>query len=573
MPELEGFFAFRLRHWSLNRNRSVERSVMQKKLLFALGIAGLVLVSNAHGSPYASAVLSYNPGSGYDAGYTNTSTILGQPSTADSYGDAVDPFDSAWQTNQILSIGAGGWVTVAFDRPVVHYPEGNRDFIIFGNSFFEVPNYTNEFDLWVTDGAVASDSGQSTVSVSRDGVTFYALNPALAPTVDYLYPTDGSGDFRLPVNPALAPADFAGLTLAEMRLLYNGSAGGASYDIAWAQDTNGNPVCLPDIRYVRVDVATNRVQIAGFAAVAGTVLAGDFSNNPAGNGWQTFGTTNLFTWNATNDDLQVTWDSSQPNSYFYHPLGTILTSNDDFSLSFDLLLNDAGTNADGTNALELAIGFLNLAQAESTNFLRGSGYSVSNVVEFDFFPAVFGEDLPSLDMTMIDSDGHYFFGYADLPWNFGSFYHITINHAAGTSALTGQVLANGQLYTSFPGPYNEVTNDFRLDTAAIISYSDADSAGFGYGPSSILAHGIVKNFLVTGPPPPVTYLRGSLTNDTWQVQFWSRTNWNYTLEKSSDLQSWSPLAAAAGGTGGPMTLQDTTVPQQSQYYRVSATPQ
>jgi hypothetical protein len=79
--------------------------------------------------------------------------------------------------------------------------------------------------------------------------------------------------------------------------------------------------------------------------------------------------------------------------------------------------------------------------------------------------------------------------------------------------------------------------------------------------------------LVTAPPPPVTYLSGSLTNDTWQAQFWSRTNWNYTLEKSSDLQSWSPLAPALGGTGGQMILQDTNAPQQSQYYRVSANPQ
>jgi hypothetical protein len=546
---------------------------MQKKLLSSLAVAGWVLVCNTHGSPYASAVVSYNPGSGYDAGYTNTSTVLGQPSTADSYGDAVDPFDSAWQTNQILSIGAGGWVTVAFDRPVIHYPEGNRDFIIFGNSFFEVPNFTNEFDLWATDGMVANDSGQTAVSVSRDGVTFYALNPALAPVVNYLYPTDGSGDFRLPVNPALAPGDFAGLTLADIRLLYNGSAGGASYDIAWAQDTNGNPAGLPDIRYVRLDVATNRVQIAGFAAVAGTVLAEDFSANPAADGWQTFGDTNLFTWDAAHHDLQVTWDSSRPNSYFHHPLGTILTTNDDFSLSFDLLLNDAGTNADGTNALQLAIGFLNLTEAESTNFLRGSGDNVSNAAEFDFYPAVFGGDVPSLDATLIDSNGYYCFAYADVTWNFGASYHVTIHHAAGTSSLSGQVLSNGQPYSSLAGFYNEGTGDFRFDTAAIISYSDAESAGYGYGPSSLTAHGTVKNILITAPPPPVAYLWGSLSNNIWQARFWSRTNWNYTLETSADFHQWSPLAPALGGTGGQLSLQDTNAPQQSRYYRVSATPQ
>jgi len=547
---------------------------MRRFKLLSLAAAGIVLVSTTsiHGSPFAAAVVNYNPGSGYAPGYTNTSTVIGQPSTADSYGDAVDPFDSAWQTNQILSVGAGGWLTVEFDHPIVHYPEGNRDFIIFGNSFFDVTDYTNSFDLWVTDGDVINDDGQTQVSVSRDGVTFYALNPALAPVADYLYPTDASGDFRLPVNAALAPADFTGLTLAEIRLLYNGSAGGASYDIAWAQDTNGNAVSLPDIRYVRVDVLTNHLQLAGFAAVEGTIFMDDFSNNPAADSWQTFGTANLFTWNAASNDLQVTWDSSQPNSYFYHPLGRILTSNDAFSMSFDLLLTDANTNSDGTNALQLAVGFLNLAEAENTNFLRGSGDNATNEAEFDFYPGI-GGTLPSLDATLIDSNGLYAFAYADVPWNFGQFYHVTISHAAGTSALTGQVLANGQVYTSLSGVYNEGTGDFRLDTAAIISYSDAGSAGYGYGPSSILAHGIVKNFMVTAPPPPVTYLTGTLSNDIWQAQFWSRTNWNYTLEKSSDLQTWSSIAPTLGGVGGLMTLQDTNAVTQSRYYRIRATPQ
>ena len=546
---------------------------MRTKLLFSLASAGLTLLSVSRGSPYAATVVNYNPGLGYASGYTNASAVLGQPSAADSYGDPVDQFDPAWQTNQILSIGAGGWVTVAFDRPVVHYPNGNRDFIIFGNSFFDLTNGPVTNVPWSTDGDVTNDAGLALVSVSRDGVAFYTLNPALAPTVSYLYPTDGSGDFRWPVNPALAPADFAGQSLEQIRLLYNGSAGGASYDIDWAQDTNGNPVNLPDIRYVRVDVVTNRVQIAGFAAVAGTVLAEDFSNNPAADGWQSFGATNLFTWNAADQDLQVTWDSSQPNSYFYHPLGTIMTSNDAFSLNFDIQLSDASTNRDGSYQFELAIGFLNLTEAENTNFLRGTGYNATNLAEFDYFPPDGQGDGPSLDATLLDTLGNYYFAYADVPLDFGTLYHVTINHAAGTAKLTGGILAHGQLYASLPETPSDIfasssVGDFRLDTIAVSSYSDVD--GFG---GSILARGLVKNFLMTAPPPPVTYLSGSWSNDTWQVQFWSRTNWNYTLEKSPDLLTWSPLAPVLGGTGVLLTMQDTNAPLQSQYYRVSAHPQ
>jgi hypothetical protein len=318
---------------------------------------------------------------------------------------------------------------------------------------------------------------------------------------------------------------------------------------------------------------TNYAQVAGFAAIEGTVLAEDFSNNPAADGWQTFGDANLFTWDGANQALQVTWDSSQSNSYFYHPLGTIMTSNDAFSLSFDILLHDANTNSDGPYQFELALGFLNLAEAENANFLRGTGDNATNLAEFDYFPADDQGDAASLDATLLDTNGNYYFAYADVPLALGTLYHVTINHAAGTNALTGGILANGQPFAALPQTASDVfsspnVGDFRLDTIAISSYSDSN--GFG---ASILAHGLVKNLFVTAPPPPVTYLSGGLTNDAWQVQFWSRTNWNYTLEKSPDLQTWLPLAPALAGPGGLMTLQDTNAPRQSQYYRVSAYPQ
>ena len=152
---------------------------------------------------------------------------------------------------------------------------------------------------------------------------------------------------------------------------------------------------------------------------------------------------------------------------------------------------------------------------------------------------------------------------------FGTPYHVTINHAAGATTLTGSILQQGQLYTSLSQIYTEgTTGDFRLDTIAISSYSDMDAYG-----SSILAQGTVKNFLITAPPPPVTYLSGQWTSNIWQTQFWSRTNWNYTLEKSSDLQTWSPLPPTLAGPGGFMTLQDTNNSSQSAYYRVGAIPQ
>ncbi|PYJ85541.1 MAG: hypothetical protein DME22_08750 [Verrucomicrobia bacterium] len=96
------------------------------------------------------------------------------------------------------------------------------------------------------------------------------------------------------------------------------------------------------------------------SAAHATTITEDFSNNPSENGWHIFGNTNLFQWDSVNQNLAVTWDSSQANSYFYHPLGTILARDDDFSITFDLRLNDfiAGIDPRMPSTFPLSVGFL-----------------------------------------------------------------------------------------------------------------------------------------------------------------------------------------------------------------------
>jgi hypothetical protein len=249
---------------------------MLKIRLSALALASLSVCFNSH-AQYADSVVSYSPGTGFSPGFTNPVAALGEPSraTPGAFGGPVDPFDPAYLPSQLVSIGAGGWITVKFSRPILNHPR-NRfgiDFIIFGNSGFMI---TNAFDpnasQWVgtpaTDGSLfGNNPGLTRVSVSRDGLVFYQLNPALAPTVDSLLPTDGSGDFHTPAEPSLSQTDFAGLTLEGIRALYYGSAGGAGYNIAWAQDADGRPVLLPEISYVRVEVLSGKSDLDGFASV------------------------------------------------------------------------------------------------------------------------------------------------------------------------------------------------------------------------------------------------------------------------------------------------------------------
>jgi hypothetical protein len=253
---------------------------MLKRYLLALALAGLVSTSTSFAGPFADTVISYNPGIGFVANYTNIDTVLGDISHINPFFDATDPFDPPYGTNQILSVGAGGSLIVRFAAPVANSP-GNRlglDFTIFGNTGFYITNdYDPDTYEWIgtpaTDGSLfAQNTGQTRVSVSQDGTNFFQLNTNLAPTVDNLCPTDATGDPQIPVDSTLVQTNFAGLTLEQIRAVYNGSAGGSSFDISWAQDTNGNPVSLSWIRYIRIDVVSGKSEIDAISSTAPLIL-------------------------------------------------------------------------------------------------------------------------------------------------------------------------------------------------------------------------------------------------------------------------------------------------------------
>jgi hypothetical protein len=255
---------------------------MLKIHLLVLATASLVLNSHA-AAFFADDVVGYDPGVGFVARYVSPEVALGEPSRANPFTEATDPFNPPYGTNQIVSIGAGGSITVRFQTPVLNHPNNlhGLDFTVFGGAGFII---TNEFDFstfdWIgtpaTDGSLfAQSTGETRISVSRDGINFYVLNPALAPAVDHFPPTDAAGSFHVPVVPGLSASDVAGATLADIRTLYDGSAGGASCDISWAQDASGNSVSLQMIRFIRVEVLSGKAEIDGFSVIA---------RNPSRNG-------------------------------------------------------------------------------------------------------------------------------------------------------------------------------------------------------------------------------------------------------------------------------------------------
>lgn len=238
---------------------------MQKKCFVALAIVSAVLVRSLVHGQYADSVASYTPGSGFAANFTNAGAALGAPASAGS----VTPFAPPFSNTQIVSLGAGGSLTLHLSTSIVNdsaNPFG-LDFMIFGNSGFVITN--GDFSGGgITDGSLfGNNTGVTRVEVSGDGSTWFTLNPALAPVVDGLFPTDATGNARIPVDPTLTRSTFAGLGLSGIRLLYHGSAGGTGFDLAWAQDELGNPASLLSADYVRIGVLTGKSEIDAVSVV------------------------------------------------------------------------------------------------------------------------------------------------------------------------------------------------------------------------------------------------------------------------------------------------------------------
>jgi len=306
------------------------------------------------------------------------------------------------------------------------------------------------------------------------------------------------------------------------------------------------------------------------SAVCAATFTENFSTDPAAHDWQVYGDANLFTWDNTNQNLRVTWDSSKTNSYFHRPLGTILASDDDFSLSFDLTFTDyaSGVTPGKPYSFPIALGFLNLDQATQTNFCRGAGinatYGPKNLVEFNFFPA-FDVFLPTINQVIVATNNTWLYNHDNLlEMAPGETFRVAMNYAAAPRTLTTIISNNAVQYGLTQIIALPPNFDFRVTAVSISSYSDVRDI------SSSLAHGTVDNFSVTVPAPPVQDLLGAFVGANWQVQFSSRTNWFYTLERTTNFTTWSAAAAATPGNGALLLLSDINPAPDAALYRVRA---
>ncbi|TWT96823.1 hypothetical protein Pla108_25970 [Botrimarina colliarenosi] len=247
--------------------------------LIALPVGGMTALA---ADPWADRVVSYDPGTGVPAVFGSNPPVLfdvadaalGMPTRQSVAfgGYVVSPFSAPTDPTEVVALGDGGTLVVAFDEPVTDDPLNpfGIDLLVFGNAFFLTSDYN--FDAATTVTGVDTEGG--ILAISADGVNWDTVTNLDA---DGLYPTNGYADttdffpaspggvladFTLPVDPAFNPN---GLGAEALVAGYGGSGGGAGIDIG--------AYGLSSVSYVRVTNASGSgftPEIDGFADVSAT---------------------------------------------------------------------------------------------------------------------------------------------------------------------------------------------------------------------------------------------------------------------------------------------------------------
>jgi len=215
-------------------------------------IATVAATSSA--SVFATSVLSYDAGSNPVAGYNDASTALGSAERFTGEGifpSGVTPFNPAWGTDELVSVGSGGHLSLGFSTAITNNASHafGVDLIIFSNAGFADTTWTDADPSNDGTGFTGANpfifgaGGAATIQVSTDGIQWFTATTTtldLFPTLGYsdfvdatpFSPGSVESDFTKALDPSLSAADFANMSFTDLRDFYNGSGGGVGIDIA-----------------------------------------------------------------------------------------------------------------------------------------------------------------------------------------------------------------------------------------------------------------------------------------------------------------------------------------------------
>ncbi len=298
----------------------------------------------------------------------------------------------------------------------------------------------------------------------------------------------------------------------------------------------------------------------------------DFSADPFGSrpgAWSIIGDAQLFRWNSDTHQLDVTWDSSRPNSFCVWPLPYSVSAKDAFRFGWTLTLRDAGAreSAVHSNVLQISVALLQQARLPDGYPQRTRAGRASELLDFSFFPLA---DYGPFGMAAYISPVA--FGKTTAGYSFGNSYNLAdgLPHPiicewdSSARRLRTTVAGVGDLAPT--DPPLPVTDDFSVDAFAIIVWNEGPTPN-----DSLLAHGSIGEVVINLPEPAVGRLKFEFTSRT--IRFSSRANYVYALEASGDLIHWSPADGPVAGNEGELALIDSREALfPLQFYRVRATP-
>lgn len=279
----------------------------------------------------------------------------------------------------------------------------------------------------------------------------------------------------------------------------------------------------------------------------------------------------MFRWDAANQRLAATWDSSRTNTSFFRTLGTVLARSDTFRLKFRIQLDEV-RSLGGVGTFQLAAGFLRTREAFAPGFLRGSGVNPTtgpkDLVEFNYFPAG-GVIMPTFAAVAIGTNNLRWAMANVFPLELttGNTFEIEIGFDAERQVLGLTILRDGEPYGAGETTLDSRFGDFRVDAFAITSYSGAGQPA-AYG-GDLFATGWIDDLEVEYPDPPRPKLAMEGTLGTGRARTRQLDGWSATLERAMDpaLSIWEPVPHGVQSEGADWVFQDPAADDNQGFYR------